>query len=214
MFLDQYFVRISHHPMHAVLSAQFSSSLIWSRASLRKIRSCDNSVSKVTGHGLWGPSSVLSTGYGALSPWIKRPGHEAEDSAPPSAEVKNVWTYTSTPPYVFTAWCLVKHRTNFTLTFGRRKWIGYCFRTCPGSWSEDFGPIRCDMTDLMKQDRVLIQVTNCLRATRQHPATSCSGPVAILIASTSGGRVGLHRVSLFATLMPEIQASICGPPPL
>jgi hypothetical protein len=34
----------------------------------------------------------------------------------PSAETKNAWSYTSTPPqYVFMAWCLVKHGDNFTL---------------------------------------------------------------------------------------------------
>jgi hypothetical protein len=27
------------------------------------------------------------------------------------------WRYTSTPQYVFMAWCLVKHRDNFTFTF-------------------------------------------------------------------------------------------------
>jgi hypothetical protein len=29
---------------------------------------------------------------------------------------KNAWSYTSTPQYVFMAWCLVKHRDNFTFT--------------------------------------------------------------------------------------------------
>jgi hypothetical protein len=29
---------------------------------------------------------------------------------------KNAWSYTSTPPYVFMAWCFVKHRDNFTFT--------------------------------------------------------------------------------------------------
>jgi hypothetical protein len=33
-----------------------------------------------------------------------------------SAEVKNVWGYTSTPPYIM-VWCLVKHRDSFTFTF-------------------------------------------------------------------------------------------------
>jgi len=28
--------------------------------------------------------------------------------------VKNVWSCTSTYLYVFTAWCLIKHRDNFT----------------------------------------------------------------------------------------------------
>jgi len=27
---------------------------------------------------------------------------------PSSAEINNVWSYTSTPPYVFMTWCLVK----------------------------------------------------------------------------------------------------------
>jgi hypothetical protein len=30
---------------------------------------------------------------------------------------KNAWSYTSTLQYVFMAWCLVKHRYNFTFTF-------------------------------------------------------------------------------------------------
>jgi hypothetical protein len=29
---------------------------------------------------------------------------------------KNAWSYTSTPQYAFRAWCLVKHRDNFTFT--------------------------------------------------------------------------------------------------
>jgi hypothetical protein len=58
---------------------------------------------------LWGPPSLLSTGYLGL----KRPGREADHSPPSSAEVKNAWGYTSTPQYVFMAWCLVKHRDNF-----------------------------------------------------------------------------------------------------
>jgi len=35
-------------------------------------------------------------------------------------DVKNAWTYTSTPTYVFIAWCLVKHRIHLdgvVLTF-------------------------------------------------------------------------------------------------
>jgi hypothetical protein len=54
---------------------------------------------------------------GALSLGVKRPGCEADHSPPSSAEVKNAWSYTSTPQYVFMAWCLVKHRDNFTFTF-------------------------------------------------------------------------------------------------
>jgi len=29
---------------------------------------------------------------------------------------KNEWSYTSIPQYAFMAWCLVKHRDNFTFT--------------------------------------------------------------------------------------------------
>jgi hypothetical protein len=35
---------------------------------------------------------------GALSLGIKQPGHKADCSPPSSAKVKNVWSYTSTPP--------------------------------------------------------------------------------------------------------------------
>jgi hypothetical protein len=35
---------------------------------------------------------------GALSSGVQRPGREADHSLPSSAEVKNAWSYTSTPP--------------------------------------------------------------------------------------------------------------------
>jgi hypothetical protein len=44
---------------------------------------------------------------GALSPRVKRPRSESNRSPPTSAEVKNTWIYTSTPPYVFMALCLI-----------------------------------------------------------------------------------------------------------
>jgi hypothetical protein len=47
---------------------------------------------------------------------IKRLEVEAGHSPPSSAEVKNAWSYTSTSQYVFMAWCLIKHRDNFTST--------------------------------------------------------------------------------------------------
>jgi hypothetical protein len=40
---------------------------------------------------------------GALSPGVKWQGREADHSPPTSAEVKKMWIYTSTPPYVFMA---------------------------------------------------------------------------------------------------------------
>jgi hypothetical protein len=57
---------------------------------------------------LWGPPSLLSNGHrGALSPGVQRQGREADHSPPASAEVKKTWIYTSTPPYVFMAQCLI-----------------------------------------------------------------------------------------------------------
>jgi hypothetical protein len=51
---------------------------------------------------LWGPPSFLSNGYrGLLARGVKQPVCEADHSPPTSAEVKNTWIYTSTPPYFF-----------------------------------------------------------------------------------------------------------------
>jgi hypothetical protein len=69
----------------------------------------------------------------ALSLGVKWPDHEYGHSPPSSAEVKNVWSYTSTPPYVYMAWCLVKQRHNFTYTLPdirtiksrRKRWVRY-----------------------------------------------------------------------------------------
>jgi hypothetical protein len=60
---------------------------------------------------------------GALSLKVEWLGHKADHSP-----LKNAWSYTSTPPYVFwhgawlstgniMAWYLVKHKDNFTFTF-------------------------------------------------------------------------------------------------
>jgi hypothetical protein len=40
---------------------------------------------------------------GAFTMGIKRPGRKAGHLSPCSAEVKNAWSYTSTPQYVFMA---------------------------------------------------------------------------------------------------------------
>jgi hypothetical protein len=53
-------------------------------------------------------------GTGAPYPGGKLAGREPDHSPPSTAEVNNVWSYTST--YVFMAWCLVKHKENFTFT--------------------------------------------------------------------------------------------------
>jgi hypothetical protein len=45
---------------------------------------------------------------GALPPGVKRPRHDADHSLPTIAKVRNMWIYTSTPPYVRMACCLIK----------------------------------------------------------------------------------------------------------
>jgi hypothetical protein len=65
-----------------------------------------------TGSGARPVSYVMS--IRALSPWVKRPGREAEYSPPAAAELKSEWIYTSTSPYIFKAWCLIERR-DFTL---------------------------------------------------------------------------------------------------
>jgi hypothetical protein len=48
----------------------------------------------------------------ALSLRVERPRRESNHSCPSSADVKNSSSYASTPPYVFKALYLIKHRDN------------------------------------------------------------------------------------------------------
>jgi hypothetical protein len=68
--------------------------------------------------GFWGPTQPpIQWVLGVLSLEVQQPGREADRSPSSSVEVKNAWMYTSTHPYVFMAWCLIKHRDNFTLPY-------------------------------------------------------------------------------------------------
>jgi hypothetical protein len=49
-------------------------------------------------------------------PVVRQIGHEAEHSALSSAKV-NVRSYTSTPPYVFIVWCLIKDKNDFIFLY-------------------------------------------------------------------------------------------------
>jgi hypothetical protein len=67
---------------------------------------------------LWGPPSLLSIWYRFFSQGVKQPKPEANHSPPSTAEVKNAWSNTATPPYFFMAWHFIKHRDiNLTFTF-------------------------------------------------------------------------------------------------
>jgi hypothetical protein len=57
-----------------------------------------------------GPTNFLSCEYGAFSPELQWPRREAAHLSPSSAEVKNAWSYSSTSPFNFMAWCLIKQR--------------------------------------------------------------------------------------------------------
>jgi hypothetical protein len=48
-----------------------------------------------------------------FSPWVQ--SGRVDHSPPSNEDDKNPWRYTSTPQYVFMAWCIVKHRDKFTL---------------------------------------------------------------------------------------------------
>jgi hypothetical protein len=54
-----------------------------------------------TGSGVHPTSYKMGTG--GSFPGIKRQGRETDHSPPTSAEVKKMWIYTSTPPYLFMA---------------------------------------------------------------------------------------------------------------
>jgi len=68
---------------------------------------------------LWGLLTLLSNGYRGSFP-----GREADHTSLSSAEVKNIWSYTSTSPYVLIAWYLVKYRDIFIFTFTLQHFTG------------------------------------------------------------------------------------------
>jgi hypothetical protein len=59
------------------------------------------------------PLSFLFSGYLVSFLGIKNLEYEVDHSPPPNAEVKNEWSYTSTPPTCLHA----MHRVNFAFTF-------------------------------------------------------------------------------------------------
>jgi hypothetical protein len=53
-------------------------------------------------------SYSMDTGGSFLG--VKWPRREPKHSPPATAKVNNVWSYTSTSPHVFMAWCLIKYQ--------------------------------------------------------------------------------------------------------
>jgi hypothetical protein len=60
--------------------------------------------------GFGSHTASCTTSTGSFFPDVKRPGREADLSPLSNVEVKIAWSCTSTPSYVFMAWCLVKHK--------------------------------------------------------------------------------------------------------
>jgi hypothetical protein len=65
---------------------------------------------------LWGPSSLLYTGYGCSFAGVRRPGRQADRSLASSAQVES---NEDIPPLLYTSswrgfFFLIKHRDNFT----------------------------------------------------------------------------------------------------
>jgi hypothetical protein len=61
---------------------------------------------------------------GALSSERKRLGLKDDHFPPSGTEIKNAWSYTSTPPSVYMAWYLIKHG-DFALPFNLWSVISY-----------------------------------------------------------------------------------------
>jgi hypothetical protein len=60
---------------------------------------------------LWNSHSLpIQWLRGVFSTGVKTPRREADHSSPSTAEIKNAYIHTSTPPHVFMAWCLITQR--------------------------------------------------------------------------------------------------------
>jgi len=73
---------------------------------------------------------------GDCLPEVKWLGHEADQSPPSNAEIKDLWSYTFTLPYFFVVWCLIKYRDTIiyvTLTTGIKVQV-----------LETYGTVSCD----------------------------------------------------------------------
>jgi hypothetical protein len=66
----------------------------------------------------------------SLSLGIKRPGREDDNSPPSSDEVKNTWSYTSTPQYAFMALCSVKTQGQLKISVSSQNSIYICSQKC------------------------------------------------------------------------------------
>jgi hypothetical protein len=110
-----------HPPTAVILIYRYCNLIIYSFRHGRP-RNCDSIPGKgksfLYSHsfqtGSRAPHHLVQWVQKAPPSGIKRLGRQADNSSPSSAEVKNVWSYTSTSPYIFMALCLSKHTDIFT----------------------------------------------------------------------------------------------------
>jgi len=75
-----------------------------------------SSVTTLTG------SDAHPASYQGLSLGVRQSKSAAHHLHPSNTKVKNVWSYISTLSYVFMVQCLIRHRDNFTITYGSEKY--------------------------------------------------------------------------------------------
>jgi hypothetical protein len=63
--------------------------------------------------------TTYPVGSAGSFPGLKRPKRRAVRSTPSSTEVKNEWSYTSTPPHAFMTRCLIRIALTLSLTSGK-----------------------------------------------------------------------------------------------
>jgi hypothetical protein len=69
-----------------------------------------------TGSGAHPASYPVGT-RGLIPQGVEQMECEPDHSPPSSTKVRNWWSYTFTPPYIFLVWCLIKPKNNLTFTF-------------------------------------------------------------------------------------------------
>jgi hypothetical protein len=76
-------------------------------------------------HSVRTASGVHTATYSmGFTPEVKGLGHEAD------TEIENVWSYTSTPPHMSIAWCLVQLPSNLIPTNDFLLFVRYTFPDC------------------------------------------------------------------------------------
>jgi hypothetical protein len=88
-FFSYYFLTIRHIKTFQRKVVDFTKRRQWVRIFL---------FTTASRPALWSTQPRIQWVTGALSVGVKWPGREADHSLPSSAEVKNAWSYTSTPP--------------------------------------------------------------------------------------------------------------------